>query len=349
MFLFLFCFIQRYYWLKKSYLITLPPEKENYYALASLETMFKEVMLYLRPKYKVAQSLQSACQQLEDHLTAVACKAKEILPDSSIDVQSILKPSEAKPQVTGLGTIAEEDNDDAIPFVSKSCGGDWECSENGDPGTDTDEEKSEGQLDFHEREDSDDDNEDYELDNEEHHDQKPTVLKCVEDDEFQRDLERMMSENIQSRSSEVVRSKADIVIPIIREEKKIKFSDETFQENEDKFSFGVNSISEQEHFNFRVMTRNVRSNKAVLKRVQVSRDNDLVHNFLTRQQELHKKKEEVKMLTLDINQRSELQQNSTVPNTDSVSNSTPYSYATRTSGHQNKPRSQQYNSGYQRR
>ena len=160
----------------------------------------------------------------------------------------------------------------------------------------------------------------------------PAIVKCTEDDEFQRDFEKMLNESLTSRTQEVVRSNVEIVIPIERDSERKKKC--TFEVNDDDAEEGMpfsmalkdaNSKQAQNSFKFRVMARNAKSNKPLFKSIEVSSDSELVQNYLAREEEMRAEKEAVKKLILDINQRRELEDSS--PSRSSVDNSSPRIYS----------------------
>lgn len=282
---------------------------------ASLDMLFKEVVFYLKPKFKIAGSYEAALSQLEANFKELAEKAKEVVPNATIDY-IINKKSDAPSTVppSALDPIKEEDDsqEDDEEAEDESLLGDEEEEED----TDENDEVGEWENDIDEEFDEE---ESVELNNGQHQPQ-PSKKMSPEEEEFQREFERMVNESMAARSSEVVRSNVEIAIPIQRETEKksaiVANTDDSIGEG-GKFSLSLGTNGQQQSagekpndgtFIFRVMTRNTKSNKPQLKPVAISTDSELVQNFLAKQKAAEEEKKQYKQLILDINQRSELQQ-----------------------------------------
>ncbi|OTF78139.1 hypothetical protein BLA29_006009 [Euroglyphus maynei] len=141
-----------------------------------------------------------------------------------------------------------------------------------------------------------------------------------------------MQENLISRSQEVTqRMNVEIVIPIERDSNTNKsrhgridgykssiFSSlEPSSNNNNRRSNNQRQELETKSFNFRVMTKNQKSNKPILRSVEVPANSELVQNFLAREQAQKREKEQVKKLILGFNERREMEDQS--PNSSSIS------------------------------
>ncbi|KAJ6219514.1 hypothetical protein RDWZM_005326 [Blomia tropicalis] len=323
-------FFQRYYWLKKSYLMSMPLDQTDKNAQFYIDVIFKDVINYLKPKFKIADSYEKACKQLEDRVKSVAEKAKEIMPNSNISVEHVLNPNHHHHQSnmterkvsTSLDPIAEEDSleDECVTEMEINGGNDESMSDNEsneDEEIDSDRDGMNGMEydgETNDRHASDSDN-DMPV---EQPMKTPTIIQCAEDDEFQRDFEKMIRDSFTSRTQEVVRPNVEIVIPIERDDrKKSQFKNVNRNGRADgnlPFSFSLkNQIEEEQQSNtvkFRIMARNAKSNKPQLKSIEVSPESELVQKFLAREEAHRAEKEAVKRLILDINQRRELEDNS---------------------------------------
>lgn len=290
---------------------SLPQDKANINSQMSIDMIFKDVIHYLKPKFRYADSYQSACKQLEKAFKDLSANAKDLFPTANINVNKFLNPRAASPKElqNGLDPIVEEEE----------CGDDQH--DGGDAPMEDEEIDNESNGDYEDEdydcdEEINENNEDEEMtcdrgSESENEDESPmnapVIVKCEEDDEFLRDFDRMLNDDLVSRSREVVRSNVEIAIPIERDtEKRNKFQPPN--------SMGPFSLSLEEQsskqantFNFRVMTRNQKSSKPVLRSIEVSSDTDLVQNYLAREEKLRAEKEEVKRLILDINQRREME------------------------------------------
>ena len=307
-----------------------------------IDSIFRDVITYLKPRFRVADSYETACRQLETHLKGVAERAKELMPNSSpLSAEQVLKPSTIVPQplqpLTGKGSRRGSAGG-LEPIVEEAdCEDDVTLNGDNDSQDGYDEEQrcfnSDGE--YAEEEEEEDEEEEEEVVDEEEEDKTssnkannskaPAIVGCTEDDEFQRDFERMLTESLTSRSQEVVRPNVEIVIPIERgggEKKKTvnSFADEEPDRTQQPFSMALNDrqstsgdsgTNNRTTFQFRVMARNAnKSNKPLFRSIEVSPESELVQNFLAREEELRAQKEAVKRVILDINQRRELQEDS---------------------------------------
>ncbi len=315
-----------------------------------IDSIFRDVITYLKPRFRVADSYETACRQLETHLKGVAERAKELMPNSSpLSAEQVLKPSTIvqqqplQPLTTGKGSrrgsagglepiVEEADCEEDGPEAGVTLNGDNDSQD----GYDEEQRCFNSDGEYAEEEEEEDEEEEEVVDEEEedkssnkaNNSKAPAIVGCTEDDEFQRDFERMLTESLTSRSQEVVRPNVEIVIPIERgggEKKKTvnSFADEESDRSQQQpFSMALNdrqstsgdsnsSSTNRTTFQFRVMARNAnKSNKPLFRSIEVSPESELVQNFLAREEELRAQKEAVKRVILDINQRRELQEDS---------------------------------------
>lgn len=267
-------------------------------ALFYIDSIFKDVIHSLKIKFRVANSYESACEQLDNKLKELANSAKEIIPNASISIRnldgkldsSILNIDSLEP----IKEDSEEEQDEKINEMVDNESQDSECSDIDDY-TDEEEQNTDNGDSPRENLDSDTDSESIEY-------KAPDRIECEEDKQFQQDLDRLLNENLFSRSQEVVRSNVEIAIPIARDsdKKKLDFTFDSANKNE-------NESNANESFNFRIMTK--KSNKPILKSIEVPADSELVRNFLAREQKNREEKEHVKKLILNINERRELEDN----------------------------------------
>lgn len=295
-------------------------DQEIVNAQFSIDMIFKDVIHFSKPKFRFADSYKTACKQLEKCFKDLVENSKEQFPKdfrANVTIDKFLNPTSVPRQVNGLDPIVEEEDgveeqymdftgmeeDDMIDIDSNVddeeieyyCE-DEETMENNDPDDMVCDRASES-----------------ENENEEEPPNAPIVVKCKEDDIFLRDFEKILNDDLVSRSREGFRPNVEIAIPIEREtEKKSKFHSPNLMSS---FSMSLNDQNQDKSnpstFNFRVMTRNAKSNKPILKSIEVSPNSDLVQNYLVREEARRAEKEAVKKLILDINERRELEDNGT--------------------------------------
>ncbi|KAL3275791.1 hypothetical protein HHI36_020535 [Cryptolaemus montrouzieri] len=257
-------FLQDYYWYKKSlWGEAFPP---------TLEHIFKETIMTLRPKLKMCQSYEEAQKEVENIRIALG-------------VENI--GHEAKTDEDGLDTIAETDNEDP---------GEDEVSENARAGTDDTATEDEA-IDHTQGSEDEGDQEMSEAEPVSESFAIPSAPKrvdCPEDDEFLSALDKMVSENIQERMREPVKAgNIDISVPVVLKSN-VKKSYEQLQDTEE---------NDNNKIGFVLMVR--KGNKQQYKAFEADKDSELAQNL--RDQELAQKeeKERVKRLTLNITERLE--------------------------------------------
>lgn len=397
-------------------------------ALFYIDAIFADVLQFLRPKFKKAQSYQQSCELLEKRLKELAENVKDVLPNSNVSIKNVLTPStnssNMQPPINDgqLEPIKEDseneidenggdkkkndeknllkkdsnnndgnnnvncnplnndgdinsdnnsgskgcvdgdyDNSDEEEIEDRSIGNiyndgdgsprpimqkpveqkdDYDDDDNNADMINTDPDDSDGDLDSNEDiddEEEDDEDDDDGDDSDENQNNKSNdgrggglrIHPCEEDDLFQRDFERLMMENLTSRSQEVTqRMNVEIVIPIERDSDTNKARQLGSGYESSLFSLEPSTMSnnnknqqsqetETKSFNFRVMTKNQKSNKPILRSIEVPADSDLVQNFLAREQAQKREKEQVKKLILGFNERREMEDQS--PNTSNSS------------------------------
>ncbi|KAF5279411.1 hypothetical protein FQA39_LY05521 [Lamprigera yunnana] len=259
-------FFQAYYWFKRSGLAeTFPPP---------LEHLVKDTLQLLRPKLKM-------CQNYEEAITEVNNVR------SSLGIENLLDGTDRGDGE--LEAIAETDNEDP---------GDDEVSE-GLTGPITDDTGTEDETMDHTRESDDEGDREF-TDN----DQEPTSeshalpsgprkVDCPEDDEFLNALDKMVSENIQDRMREPVKSSnVDISVPVM-----LKSNKKTYDQLQDSVD------PDRKTMGFVLMVR--KGNKQQYKTFEADIDSELAQNLRDQELVQREEKERVKRLTLNITERFE--------------------------------------------
>lgn len=119
--------------------------------------------------------------------------------------------------------------------------------------------------------------------------------KSVEDDQFEKEFERLMSESLIARSQDVIRTNTDISIPTHRSEKKVV-----------AFSDGIIVQPEKEptvHLTLMMRTKG----KPLLKPIDVPVDSELAKSLKSKEEKIKAEQQIIKDLTLDINKRREME------------------------------------------
>ncbi|KAF7495163.1 Regulator of nonsense transcripts 2 [Sarcoptes scabiei] len=365
-------FFQRYYWLKKNYLNTLPQNEIDPNVLA-IDTLFKDTINNLRINFRLADSSESSKKQLEAKLNNLTANAKEILPNVTISVKNILDGTNNKIDdrlgtsnncqneiLTSISEDPEEEQDEGEIFqtqgsaINLNDGNktlDSECSDNDDVALanyNSDEEINNTNENFENTsmKDSNDSDEDSVRI------QGPILHRCEDDDDFQREYERLMNENLTSRSQTAVRSNVEIVIPITRDSDKSSNNQlmDVFAFTQNDGNVAVNGHKDDcrpKNFNFQLMTKNLKSSKPMLKLIEIPSDSDLVQNFLTQAKAKQEEKERVKKLILNMNERREMEDNNgnfnSFRSNDSQNNSTSRPMMAKNTGFHNNYRSNNFN------
>jgi len=266
-----------------------------------MDYLFKDVIILLRPKFKFADSKESAYKSVDELLKELTPKVKELLPNLKLDSEPDLVQPNDEPN-PGLRPIAEVEEDQEPDSVTE------ETSHQESESEDEYEYPLEQQLEFHQKSTTDEGS-DSEVNTPsdaefaqriEPRDKALKTIHCPEDDDFLKDFDKLMSESLISRSQEVVRSNTDIVIPVNRTagKKSVAFTDSMHNSMSDNKD--VSTI------NFMIMTR-TKGNKPLLKNVDVPIDSELVLSLKAREEAERAEKIAVKKLILDINERREME------------------------------------------
>ncbi|XP_050312135.1 regulator of nonsense transcripts 2 isoform X2 [Anthonomus grandis grandis] len=198
--------------------------------------------------------------------------------------QSYEETQAEKPDEDGLDTIAETDNEDEVSEGATGVTDD----------TATEDDHTQGE--------SEDDRGGGETETSEAADvseslaipKGPKRVECPEDEDFLSALDKMVSENIQERMREPVKSgNVDISIPVVMKSNAKKNYDQLQEPIE----------SEKEKIGFVLMVR--KGNKQQYKQFEAEVDSELVQNLKDQEQAQKEEKERVKRLTLNITERFE--------------------------------------------
>ncbi|XP_076337894.1 UPF2 regulator of nonsense mediated mRNA decay isoform X2 [Tachypleus tridentatus] len=285
-------FFQRYYWHKKSSDIF----SEEHPFPVTLEFLVKDTIQVLRPKFKLADSQEEAVQAVEDLLRELKPKLVEILPSLRNTTEEVDQTEES-----GLGPIEEEEEDQDDDCQSLD-GSDQEQDMDGDTdlysGSQSQPNEEGGPIEVDDMSTSEDEGEESIKEGDDALvTDIPRVVPCPEDDDFMTAFDRILSESMLQRNQESVKPQTDIVIPMnIRGgNKKVQTIPTAFLEPK---------VEEQKNtINFVLMTR--KGNKQQFKSLEVPLMSDLAQNLKDREKAERAEKEQVKKLTLDINERQE--------------------------------------------
>ncbi|RWS22454.1 regulator of nonsense transcripts-like protein, partial [Leptotrombidium deliense] len=280
-------FFQRYFWFKKSQDIY----NEEYQFPITIDMLFKECITAIRPKFSFANSYEDALKCVEGLMNELKPKVVELFPGVKIDIKPsdistlsdsgdscILKPiAEVNEETTEheLDSEGNEESDDET-FSEHEEKRKSQHPTTTDDGSDTEAER-EGDINFGSRS------------------KAPKHVHCAEDDDFQKDFEKLMSESIVTRSQEAARqANSDIVIPMNKlsaVKRNVAFTNDT------KGEIDTRDTNKRNDFNLMVMMK-AKGNKPVLKVVQVPIDSDLALTIKEKEEAERAEKEEVKKLTL---------------------------------------------------
>lgn len=295
-------FFQHYYWQKKStelYTGGNGGSGEESPFPVTVDFLVKDTLLPLRPKMRLYQGLEEATAAIEDLMAELRPKLAEFLSTSELDGDEN-SGKHGKEQVN-LGPIQEvEEEPDEENHSGEGSDQDVEMEGDGDTdvysgsqsqpledevGLSSDEEA--GNL----EEDPGSSQQDVTLVN-----QRPRQAPCPEDEDFMADFDKMLSESILHRSQDSVKPQADIVIPM---------SLKNSSQQKKTYSNLLEKKSEESKntMNFILMTR--KGNKPQFKSLEVPVSSELAQNLKDREEAERAEKEQVKMLTLNINERQE--------------------------------------------
>lgn len=306
-------FFQRYFWFKK----TSQAFNENYPFPVSIEFIFKDTILSLRAKFKFAQSREEAFDAVDNIIKDLKPKLVEMFPNLNCETSSstengIDSVTDKQKQLNPIAEIDEED--------SESCFVDDDCESDDESGSDNERVRiaSSDQGNKHRFSNTDDGSDDNERDDgvAVSKRQPSKLVPCPEDDQFQEEFDKIMSESLMSRNQDQPRASVnDIVIPmnkLVAAKKSVAHSEATGSRSVDNQMQGGSLMSEKKGstLNLMVMTR-AKGNKPLLKPVQVPIDSDLALSLKEKEEAERVEKQQVKQLTLHINQRRELEENQT--------------------------------------
>lgn len=263
-------FFQAYYWFKRGlWGEAFPPPMEH---------LFRDTLHQLRPKLTLVQSYEEAQKEIE--------KIRKAL-----DIEKLTTVEENKED--GLEVIQETDNEDPADDEASDCV----------TNPITDDTATEDETQDH-TQGSDDEGEameqlsEAEPDGEEEVSETeaipsgPKRVDCPEDDDFQNALDKMVSENIQERMRETVKTSVDISVPFVLKSNKKTY--DQLQETEEATS---NTMG------FVLMVR--KGNKQQYKTFQADVNSELAQNLRDQEQAQKEEKQKVKRLTLNITERFE--------------------------------------------
>lgn len=290
-----FIYFQNYFWFKYSdpYWTT-----ENPFPV-SVDYMFRDIVTGLRPNLKLATSYQEtkdAVHQIQNKLLAKHGPIAPVVQEDSDELETII---EVKDEDAGT-----EDEDEWESSSSE----DGEGSENEGVGSRNSEPEGANEppagLKIIERERNRDqdsikdwgEEEDLDMDSDADLSDSQNVDNafCPEEDDFLNAFERMVSDNMQDRLRENVKlQQVDISVPI-HFKSNTKKTYEQLQEPES---------DEKSVVNFVLMLR--KGNKQQYKSLAVPIDSDLALNLRSQEKAERVEMEQVKRLTLDINDRLE--------------------------------------------
>lgn len=255
-----------------------------------MDLLFKDVLQLLRPKFKFVICYEEANRAVETLLNELKPKVVELVP--SLNTETKTHVSDNAQENLGLCSITEAEEED-------------EDQENDSESIANEASHQESEYDSNEEAIQKTTDEETETDAA-HETSEPEprqkglkTYKCAEDDDFLKDFDKMMSESLVSRTQEVVRSNTDIVVPMTRNasaKKSVAFFD----------SSTIDTSEVSPTINFMIMTK-TKGNKPVLKSVDVPVNSDLVQSLKDSKEAERAEKEAVKKLTLNINERREME------------------------------------------
>lgn len=258
-------FFQAYYLFKKELLQTVFPP--------SLEHIFKETLLTLRPKIKFYSNYEEALTEVNNVRTTLGMETSS--------------PS----QEDGLETITETDNEDV-----------GEDESEGQTNPITDDTATEDETVDHTNGSDEEGDEIEEMGTSEAEQEpgseslaipkQPKRIKCAEDEEFLTALDKMVSENIQERMKEPMKANVDISVPVV-----LKSNKKTYDQLQEADEGESNKVG------FVLMIR--KGNKQQYKQFEADIDSELAQNLRDQEQAQKEEKERVKRLTLNITERFE--------------------------------------------
>ncbi|XP_070557491.1 regulator of nonsense transcripts 2-like isoform X2 [Ptychodera flava] len=295
-----FVYFQRYLWFKKQLDIWNP---EIHPFPIDVEYMVSDTLEALRPKLIIPSTAEEAYQAVRDLEQEFLPKIAPFLPltgnnEEHEDVPHTLTTisecdeatagHEADGGTDGMPVIAEveedTDSDDSDRDIRHLHHTDGDSQSQSQEGTvERDDEETDGMESAGEVEEED----------------QVTVLTggpkhitCEEDDDFLAAFDKIMVENLQQRSSEIIKvPQLDVSVPVNVKAKKKTFDQLRIVEEE------------KTHVDFVMITR--RGNKQQYRTVQVPAESSLVTALKNREEAELAEKQKMKQLTLNINERQE--------------------------------------------
>ncbi|ROL52702.1 Regulator of nonsense transcripts 2 [Anabarilius grahami] len=281
------CFLiyfQRYVWWKKSVDVW---TKDQPFPI-DIEYMITDTLELLRPKMKLCSSLEEACA----HVTQLE---REFLVKLGLEKDG--RSSSAMDENEPLDEEDDDDEDEGGAETEEQSGNESEMNEP---------EEEEGSENEEEEREEEEENTDYLTDsnkeNETDEENNEVTIRggglkhvaCAEDEDFIQALDKMMLENLQQRSGEVVKvHQLDVAIPLQLKSQLKKSSAPSCTADAD--------ISDT--MQFVMLTR--KGNKQQFKILNVPLSSHLVANHFNQQQAEQEERMRMKKLTLDINERQE--------------------------------------------
>lgn len=286
-------FFQRYFWHKKS----VDLYNDDYPFPVTVQFMVTDTVSALRPKLKLYESLEEAEQGAEDLTNELRPKLVEVCPSlkTEDDDENNAQPANKDDSLGPIQEVDEEQDDDG---QSESSFQEGETDTDGFSGSQSQPLEDENDVSGRHCNSLSDENSDRMYDGSQDAPvvtSAPKHVHCAEDEDFMAAFDRMLSESILHRNQESVKPQVDIVIPMNIKgnpgAKKI-----TVIQNEMK-------LEEKPTVNFVLMTR--RGNKQQFKNLAVPVTSELAQNLKDREEAERVEKQQVKQLTLNINERQE--------------------------------------------
>ncbi|ESP01156.1 hypothetical protein LOTGIDRAFT_139905, partial [Lottia gigantea] len=254
----------RYFWFKKSLSIW----THDHPFPIDVDNLVHDTLDTIRPKLKQPKSYEEACKTTEE------------------------LEEEYKAKISSLLTINEEDDEENIDY------------DNDNDGLSTINESDEIVDDLSQVEDmntgeSDPSQDESNLHNTGSQNVEVTVLtggpkyvQCQEDEDFLSAFDKMMSDNIKSRTREAVKvPQMDIIVPMYLKDKRKKAADDMVEE------------AKPDSLNFLLMTR--KGNKQQFTNLKVPASEDFVSKFKEREKLEQEEREQMKQVVLGIHERQE--------------------------------------------
>lgn len=297
-------FFQRYFWLKKS---------QDFYTdecpfPVAIDFLFKDCIIALRPKFNFATNYSEAVACVENLMNELKPKLSELFPSLKVDSQENALNTDEEGRSLNPIVEVDEDQDSDGNFLDSDISEEEEILSDQENYPTNSRSKNRNTVTTYDGSDTEGEKEckDVSSSSLSSAARPPKLITCKEDDEFKKDFEKMISESMLSRGQDSTRSSInDIVVPLnklMAAKKSVAFSDGSKPAGKDQ----PYSTSGEESLNLLLMTR-AKGNKPMLKIVQVPIDSDLALSLKEKEEAERVEKEQVKKLTLDINERREME------------------------------------------